>query len=416
MSFYFNPQEANEGLHQQASAGPETGFLENTLAAFEATKLTDLTVSEVTNYSRAYDDIIEALNEGAAFNKRFSNPYKAGAQVTNFGDRRGVGLPSDPALLAKINAPKRSREDQLTAIWAEIDNRRQADPAAFSSLPGSRAELEAQVRADVRKRVEDLEEINSRSSGRGSVGQFVGTAGALITQEPLTVLSLPFGAPRSAGVLRTALLEAQIAGGIEAIIQPAVQAYRAELGLEAGADIAFENILAAMGGGALFGGGFKAIAKALGKNGKAFEAVADMDEKAVAEAFDRLVPDPTPAQRAARNAVQLELDLIDTNPYAADKLATHKQTLDAATDDLSTRSEAGASDSGVVPEPLEARYDALEADLFGPAADPRLLEKQIRFDDVDDTGQSITRTSTFAEVKTRLDADRALLAEVEACA
>jgi len=426
VSVFFDPAQALEGINQKASPGPVADFAESLSAAFESTKLTDRMISKSQNLAQAYDELIEQLNEGQPADQAFFNPFTNNPLARGSIDTRGVPLALDAKSQARLNRLRLPRDDKINLIFDEVQKRRAADPAALPGFPATRAEFEAKVQADVAGRVAELDDTLSRTSTGGALGQFFGTAGALIGTEPLAVLTLPFGASARAGVLRTALLEATIAGGVETIIQPAVQAYRAELGLEAGADVAFENILMAMAGGGIFGGGIKAIAKALGPAGRAFERVAEMDTRAVAETFDELVPNATREQQAARDDLQLELDLEDNNPFAAtpEGQSRHREGLQAAAaradsgvDRFSSRgAELPADDTQLHFGDFDQRLDGIEADLFGTAADKRLLTRDLLFDGTDDLGGPAVQVRRLSEVKARLDNDRALLAELDACA
>lgn len=421
MSIFLNIDEASEGLLQGVSRGPDTGFIENTAAAFEKTKLTDLTISDDLNFTHAYDDLLSSVNAELPDDAKLINPYRAEASANV---RRSLRFDVPTVDTAEQNRRERAqlpRSEQIALLWGHISKRRAADPQALLDVPATREQFEQGVRESVAARVRELDEVNSRADGFGQVGIFTGTAGALLFQEPLTLATLPLGAPARAGILRTALLEATIAGGVETIIQPSVQAYREELGLEAGAHIGFQNIVTAMGGAFVFGGTVKAIGKALGKAGGAFETVAGLDKQELADAFDELVPNPTAEQRAARQALQLELDLEDSNPLGPARYDEHVETLENAINrhgEIRTRARADLGDEllGAHADSLAARIDGLEADLIGPAADPRLADRQLAFAELDDVGDTRVELRSLAEVKETLDADRALLNELEACA
>lgn len=97
-------------------------------------------------------------------------------------------------------------------------------------------------------------EITSRTIDAPVTAAGFGATAAAAMTEPLVISSMAFGAPFSAGILRTALIEGGIAAGTEVPIQMMVQAKRQKFGEEASLSEAMTAILAAGAGGFLFGG------------------------------------------------------------------------------------------------------------------------------------------------------------------
>jgi hypothetical protein len=104
------------------------------------------------------------------------------------------------------------------------------------------------------------EELSSRTtSGLSSVGGFLGSAAGSLT-DPISMLTLPFGASAAQGILRTALVEGAINAGSDAVGQAVNIPSRQQVDPNYGVDSALADIAAAGAGGAILGGGFKGLA------------------------------------------------------------------------------------------------------------------------------------------------------------
>lgn len=121
------------------------------------------------------------------------------------------------------------------------------DKTAYSRMGDSRA---ASVSAQEK----------SSSTGSG-VGGFLGTMAGAVT-DPINAVSMFFGAPMAAGVLRTALTEAAIGMASESGIQALTFGDKKKIDPTYSASDAFSEIAAAGVGGAVLGGGIKGLAAA----------------------------------------------------------------------------------------------------------------------------------------------------------
>ncbi|MDI7862529.1 hypothetical protein MRS76_11210 [Rhizobiaceae bacterium n13] len=102
--------------------------------------------------------------------------------------------------------------------------------------------------------------LSERSTGWGSaLGGFAGTAAGALT-DPINLMTLPFGAARSAGIIRTVLTEAAVGSSSEALIQAGTFDRKQSLDPTFSAEDALFEIGAAGAGAAVLGGGFKTIA------------------------------------------------------------------------------------------------------------------------------------------------------------
>ena len=131
-------------------------------------------------------------------------------------------------------------DQRVERMFRDLAVRRQVEPGQFANFPETFADLEAgatdRVRTDLSEELADVEaRIDNRSSPSvaGAGAEFVGMAGAAITDiEGLA--TLPLGAVGSSGSLgRTMLIEGLLGAGSEALAIPAYNAQAAFLGREA---------------------------------------------------------------------------------------------------------------------------------------------------------------------------------------
>lgn len=233
---------------EESRQGRPTYFQENFRAAYTRRLLSDNSMSREANYSAAYQPIVDALNQGLPAgpgSRRFRNPFR---------------VPG--TLQAGARSDQFSEEALVQNIWQEVTRRRQAQPGALPGLPGSREDLESQVRARVLEARETQEKIAAQSTTGGFAGAMVGDMAAAITDPPV-LASLALGAPAGASVLRIALTEAMIGGGTEGVIQPSVAAYYEELGIDYTAADFVQNVGIGAAAGGVFAGGVAAAMRGL---------------------------------------------------------------------------------------------------------------------------------------------------------
>ncbi len=160
--------------------------------------------------------------------------------------------------------PAISMVDVEAGIDTPLEGERLENFAAAAEKLGIQGAATSEVRERVAKRiretVQESAEISQRATFFGQVGGFAGSMAATIADPPIA-MSMLVGAPMSAGILRTALIEGVAGAASEAIIQPQVQGFRAEVGLDAGVTEALARIGMAGLGGAVFGGGLKALGR-----------------------------------------------------------------------------------------------------------------------------------------------------------
>lgn len=211
-----------------------------------------------------------------------------------------------------------TRQRRIDA-WTEAHQRLAQGAPEEASRYLSVNELTQRARQRAATAARDAE--TAAAVGGGGLGAFAGSVGALFT-DPVQLATLPFGAPwRAAGsigmrVLETALIEAGIAAGTQAIVEAGAAPWRAETGAPGSIG---QNIGYAAAGGAILGGGLRALAEGWGA----------MAGRAIRTA-------PPPAGSLAEHAddmallahAQIRSDL--GNPAGPEGAAAHQATFDAA--------------------------------------------------------------------------------------
>lgn len=219
-------------------------------------------------------------------------------------------------------------------------------------------EMEERAKEIALERVSRAEDARRRSSSSlTSLGGLAGNIGAGVT-DPINLAATLLGAPWALSVARGAIgrslatrvfrgagVEAAINMGAESAIQPFVQDYRKELGLPYGFDEALTAITFAGILGGAFGGagvaGKHLIARGRGlvtadgievpakladyirrpEDGK---PLSELTLRETLDEFDQRVPDPTPAERDARNLLEGEAFMQETNAYSRDPKGQQK--------------------------------------------------------------------------------------------
>jgi hypothetical protein len=166
-----------------------------------------------------------------------------------------------PGSIAMRLLVDRPRRDADLAAWDDAHQRLAAqDQGAIGLLP-SRGEIEARAGARARAVAEEAQAAGT--VGGGAIGGFVGAAGAALT-DPMQLMTLPFGAPAGIGggiasrVALSAIIEGAVAAGTQAAVEAQAAPWRVEISAPGSA---IENIATAAAGGALLGGGLRAVAE-----------------------------------------------------------------------------------------------------------------------------------------------------------
>jgi hypothetical protein len=210
-----------------------------------------LTDSEVARERALYDAFEVARESYRRAGHDLPNPY-AGYF------RPPVTTPA--AALNRLLFENPARQAAFTA-WDDAHQRLAAGDQAAQGLLPSRTEIEERARA--RARAASQEARMAAEAGGGGLGGFIGEAGAALL-DPSQLMTLPIGAPmRIAGALptrifTTAVIEGAIAAGTQGLVELRASPWRVEIGVP---NDSAGNIAVAAAGGALLGGGLRAIAE-----------------------------------------------------------------------------------------------------------------------------------------------------------
>jgi hypothetical protein len=255
------------------------------------------------------------------FFSRDLNHYRAFAEAAEAFAQQGVRL-ANPLAMAGPTA----RQAAL-AEWDEAARRLQEqNPDARDTYPTAH---EIMLRADLAA-AQRLREARAAEDSGGGFGAFLGSM-AGIFQDPVQLATLPFGAPWRAGVPllteigRVALIEGGVAGATQAAVELRADPYRRELGFQSEAAT---QILAAMAGGAVLGGGLRGLVGAL-------EVRAARRAGAEATPADVLAAD-------ARALAEARLAEEAGNPAGPEAMRLHQAAMDRATAETAAGLATGA--------------------------------------------------------------------------
>lgn len=306
MTIFYEVLRNQNSIGGLPAAGQPTGFMENFAASKKAVEVGGLMLSRQQQFYDAYAPIVEALNAGNP-DRPFINPF---------------GTPS-PDLRRH---PERSAESRAMRIWGALSEARSADGDAYKHLPENEEQLADSVKAHTRKALEDAAMIGGRATTAGDIGAIAGalTAGAM---DPINLITLPLGVPGAWGIIRTAVGIGALNAALEAGAQPAVGAWHKELGLDYTARDMAAAIATAGAGGALLGGAVKGLA--IGGEAIARAAGRALSKREALAAFDRLVKNPTPEEKAARFLAERDIEADEAIPGPATPagLAEHRRKL-----------------------------------------------------------------------------------------
>ena len=288
-------QERRELIEQfaQGGAAPETGFLANVGAAYEATRL------------EFGDDALERL---------VREDLETNATVL-------AGLTGEPNRWHYSTGPWGSFE--TSALLRQMEDADE-DIQRFreQGIPGAEIlKTHGEIIEGMRSRVDAARQARNQADERatlgGKVGGFVGMLGAGAA-DVSAVLTLPFGAARGFGVLRAALAEGAVNAAVEATLAPSRGRMAEAMGEERTAGDVLGDLGIAFGAGAGLGAGFRAVGKGAERLARrldpAFgEITAEEATAAVKKGIEKGVLDSTPERVAAIRAVEDAINLAESN-------------------------------------------------------------------------------------------------------
>lgn len=262
------------------AAKPAVGFKEAYWATWYATRQEDLSISEQQNLAvkrQQRDELILKFT----------------------GERLSIDI-SDPTLpgyttIERARLASNKRVDELAAQYSEIK---------------TDTDLLREIKEDSRRIRERRDVADSNATFTGKLGTFSGAMAASLT-DPLVAGSLFFGPSSSAGIVRTALVNAGLAATSEALIQPFVYRYKKELESPYSIGDAAERVAAA----AVGAGGLSALLKGaeLGVRAMRRPRIAGVDD--LLDSFERNVRNPGTLERDAAFVLGDYADIARDTPF-----------------------------------------------------------------------------------------------------
>ncbi|WGD31280.1 hypothetical protein AncyloWKF20_05500 [Ancylobacter sp. WKF20] len=271
MSYFFEddaPAPLIPEAQRYTRPTPPAPLLDAAAEAYSASRdlalYVDNTVGRANAIEEAYDRRIDAVHKATGV--RLDNPVRLATPPGQWIDQaRALGLPADSGPAAAREALVGKAESDFAARLREL-----AD-----GLPDTERAKRAAIAAD-QPLMEDARALGRDAANRAATaapgrpytrflaGLAGGVAGSF--RDPLNLgiaaATGPIGFARTGGwlVLRNILGDAVVNAAGEAALQPAIMAWRRELGLDAGLGEAAANI----GGAALFGGAIRGALEAPG--------------------------------------------------------------------------------------------------------------------------------------------------------
>lgn len=426
-------EQVGSALVSEISPGPPTEYVENFTAFINNQLLSNNSESREVFLSDMYANRVQEIYRETG--QRLVNPV-----VETF--EKGTGLPQFPP-------PRWNLENEIDDFEKQADTLREQYPnlTTRENMWQEMAEISGVVDAESAG-------ISERATIPGKIGGFMGTmVGAMM--DPINLITLPLGAPASAGILRTVLIEAAVGAGAESAVQFGVQDFRGELGLESGFVPALKNIAFAAGGQAVLAGGIKTVGKVIKSDAAKqlidqtrdqMQTIQEMSGRKLVNLFDRNVKFPSPEQKVARDMTERLAEIDEENPFdmnAPGAADAHHERMNAAmkslADDtlldlpedapplskkmLEAEAERLAQEEPFIPgllddvEPKEnlalfdepdgegARLQAqtLESDIRNQ---PDILEQHVPVGErVDEKGNVVSETRTVREMLDEIDID-----------
>lgn len=312
--------------------GRATGFGENAAAAFDQFVEGQQSISMALNVDQEIDRISQRVKE-----------------VT--------GQDVEPSLGEQVFGPGRNLTSVPPEFLERIRKAREENPDALGDIPTTEEGIFERIRQEVQASEKEFRDISSRATTLGDIGGFVGTTGAA-TIDPPVLASLPFGAARGAGILRTALTEAGIGAATEVPVQAVVQSQRSRLGLESGVERAIENIAAAGIGGGIIG----AAGRALGRGVEKIGSNRFQDAEQARQAFSRETRRQNPVLDDAIRTIEREREIRARNPFPDDVPGSERVFRRVFDETLKTIREEGRA-------PRVSTNLPVRDEVIGPARD-----------------------------------------------
>jgi hypothetical protein len=232
-----NPQSGEDLAAQNIATGEPTDFFTNFHAAWNSSMVNDRIVGNQQSLEEAYDNANDKIF--ASSGQRMPNPAR-GELPPGMSQKDATGFPESDVTGDHVQIP--------TEMAAQIY---EAYARKIGMAPPNLSDIQRQAEANRYGAEQSRNAVAARATTGGSIGSFLGSAGAIMTDPPV-LASMLFGGPETSTFLEAIGREALIAGSAEAVSQPQIQTARIQAGLPGGVVQGLENVGMAAGGAAAF--------------------------------------------------------------------------------------------------------------------------------------------------------------------
>lgn len=311
---YWDDRNLEDEARAQPALGPVSSVGDVWTARWNATEATDSWTAREDNLHEAFDRLVDEARKLDIDTKGLVNPIDA-QNMSITTSRPEFAAPTD------YMSDRVAYDDAAENIFKRIRDWKQANPdhASTGKLASSFDELDNDIKSRVQELVKTDQDLTARAGFLGSAAGFGADMASAMTDRP-NFMAMLLGAPAGVGILRGAVTEAAINATVEAVQQPVVQNYRAELGLEHGWANAAERV-------AIAGGAAGGLYTGLRLAGRGISSLRSR--------FKSEVASPPAAARGAADMLDDLDELQVRNPYDADSPQSHaayQERFDAALD------------------------------------------------------------------------------------
>jgi len=266
--------------------------------AATTTSRADLPSAERDRLYEAYKPIVDELNQGRSWFRRYHNPGAGGANLETY-------LFNDDGNLVASAPGAEAQEDHL---WRAIDTARLANPKAFPGVPATRDDFHAQILANAKTKLRGARDTIGRNESWAGTGAEIAAGVATSFRDPVNIAAMPIG-----GVGRsvaTRIVTSALANmAVEAIEQPIVATQREKLGEKLTIGEAATNVaIAGVFGGVLQGAGELAAPLLGGAIGRGRALAAKARERIGWENM-------TSPEKVAVLSLERDADIAATSPF-----------------------------------------------------------------------------------------------------
>lgn len=377
MSFIF--EQPQQRLYPRQTAGGEASLADIWGASRDAMIYVDNSLSRGAAVEEAYARRVRAIAEAT------------GETIENPAVEAFRGMPQMDEL-ETMQAGESRYEASKRRFRERLDQLAQSHPAAAEAIGAARP-IEDDAIAIAREAEGRLADLSASRDGLGKWTALLGGGVAGAMRDPLQVgLLVLGGGPGAARTVATRLLsaagkEALINAGGEAVLQPAVQAWREEAGLPSGFGEAMRNIAFSGALGGAFGAAGQGVAegaRALSRSGRAAQLADHLKGRLAPRGEDVISGDPVrisqglePIRETLPAQARGALDQVDADAAisAARPAALPADVYDSHVSEAMRAAQTGSAPE-FTPDPAQAARVAdllLPAEKAGKTAKPQTL-------------------------------------------